>query len=100
SDRISLESYLDDVDRLPALRWVGEVSDVVGLLIESRGPNVGIGDFCEVITTGGRRIRTQVIGFRQGHVVSMPLEETEGLQLGDPVEARPEEARVEVGPGL
>lgn len=100
SDRISLEGYLEDVNRLPALRWTGEVSDVVGLLIESRGPNVGIGDFCEVITSAGRRIRTQVIGFRQGRVLAMPLEQTEGLQLGDPVEARPEEARVEVGQGL
>ena len=48
----------------------------------------------------GRRIRTQVIGFRKGRVLSMPLEEIDGLQAGDPVEARGEEARAEVGPGL
>ena len=30
----------------------------------------------------------------------MPLEEIDGLQLGDPVAARSEDARVEVGPGL
>ena len=30
----------------------------------------------------------------------MPLEEIDGLQVGDPVEARSEDARVEVGPGL
>ena len=50
-------------------------------------------------TSTGRRIRTQVIGFRNGRVLSMPLEETDGLQLGDPVVARSEDARVEVGPG-
>ncbi len=33
-------------------------------------------------------------------VLAMPLEETGGLQLGDAVVARPEEARVEVGPEL
>ena len=100
SDRISLEPYLGDLEHLSPLRWTGEVTEVVGLLVESRGPNVGIGDFCEVITTENRRIRTQVIGFREGRVLSMPLEETDGLQLGDVVEARPEESRVEVGPGL
>ena len=100
SDGISLAPYLDDLAHLAPLRWTGQVTDVVGLLVESRGPNVGIGDFCEVVTAQGRRIRTQVIGFRQGHVLSMPLEETDGLQLGDAVEARPEEARVEVGPAL
>ena len=100
SDRISLSPYLDDLAHLEPLRWTGQVTDVVGLLIESSGPNVGIGDFCEVATVQGKRIRTQVIGFRHGHVLSMPLEETDGLQLGDAVEARGEEARVEVGPGL
>jgi flagellum-specific ATP synthase len=53
-----------------------------------------------VSTSSGRPIRTQVIGFRDGRVLSMPLEETDGLQLGDPIAARPEQARVDVGPGL
>jgi hypothetical protein len=53
-----------------------------------------------VQTAGGRRIHTQVIGFRNGRVLSMPLEEIDGLQLGDPVAARSEDSRVEVGPGL
>ena len=81
-------------------RWTGQVTEVVGLLVESRGPSVAIGDFCEVRTASGRRIRTQVIGFRNGRVLSMPLEEIDGLQLGDPLAARSEDARVEVGPGL
>jgi len=100
SNRISLEAYLADVERASPLRWIGQVTEVTGLLIESRGPSVAIGDFCEVLTAGGRSIRTQVIGFRDGCVLSMPLEETEGLQLGDAVVARSEDARVEVGPGL
>jgi flagellum-specific ATP synthase len=97
---ISLAPYLAELDRITPLRWSGEVTQVVGLLIESCGPNVAIGDFCEVQTASGRRIRTQVIGFRNGRVLSMPLEEIDGLQLGDPVGARSEDARVDVGPGL
>ena len=100
SERISLAGYREEVERISPLRWTGQVTDVVGLLVESRGPSVAIGDFCEISTAGGRRIRTQVIGFRDGRVLSMPLEEIDGLQAGDPVEARGEEARVEVGPGL
>jgi FliI/YscN family ATPase len=45
-------------------------------------------------------VRTQVIGFRDGNVLSMPLEETGGLRLGDSIVARSDDARVEVGPGL
>jgi FliI/YscN family ATPase len=76
------------------------VSQIIGLLVESTGPAAAIGDFCEAVTSTGRRIRTQVIGFRDGRVLSMPLEETDGLQLGDALVARKEAARVEVGRGL
>ncbi|PWU01832.1 MAG: flagellum-specific ATP synthase FliI [Terriglobia bacterium] len=100
SGGISLAPYLADVERISPLRWVGQVTQVIGLLIESSGPSVAIGDFCEVLSASGRPIRTQVIGFREGRVLSMPLEETDGLQLGDAVVARSEDARVEVGPGL
>jgi FliI/YscN family ATPase len=99
-EAISFAPYLEELDRLSPFRWTGEVTEVVGLLIESRGPSVAIGDFCEVHASNGRRIRTQVIGFRNGRVLSMPLEEIDGLQLGDSLEARSEEARVAVGPEL
>jgi FliI/YscN family ATPase len=97
---VSLAPYFAQLERISTTRWTGAVTQVSGLLVESRGPAAAIGDFCEIQASGGRRIRTQVIGFRDGRVLSMPLEEIEGLQLGDPVAARSEEARVEVGPGL
>jgi len=100
TDRISLAPYLAAVESTPPFRWTGRVTEVTGLLIESQGPHAAIGDFCEVRAASGRRIRTQVIGFRNGRVLAMPLEEIDGLQLGDEVEARREDARVEVGPGL
>jgi FliI/YscN family ATPase len=100
SDKLSLAPYLAELERIPPFRWTGQVTEVVGLLIESRGPHVAIGDFCEVQTAAGRTVRTQVIGFRDGKVLALPLEEIDGLQLGDPVTARSQEARVEVGPGL
>jgi FliI/YscN family ATPase len=97
---LDLASYLPEVDRVSPLRWTGQVTEVVGLLVESRGPSAAIGDFCEVHAANGRRIRTQVIGFRNGRVLSMPLEETDGLQLGDSVTARSDDSRVEVSPAL
>ena len=45
-------------------------------------------------------MRSQVIGFRDGRVLSMPLEETGGIELGNRVVARRDAARVAVGPGL
>ena len=99
-DAIDLKRYLKRVEALNPLERSGVVAGLVGLLIESRGPAAGIGDFCEIRAVDGRRVRTQVIGFRDGNLLSMPLEETGGLQIGDRIVARAEDARVAVGEAL
>lgn len=92
--------YLDALDRIDPLRRTGKVTQVIGLLIESEGPAAAIGDFCEIRTSGGRLVRVQVIGFRDGRMLSMPLEETDGLQAGDAITARHQDACVGVGSGV
>src|SRR5690349_5443738 len=100
STEICLDPYMARLERLDPFVWSGQVIELVGLLIESRGPAAAIGDFCEILASGGRAIRTQVIGFRNGNVLSMALEEIDGLKLGDPIVARPDQAKVGVGPAL
>ena len=97
---MKLAPYYEKLTRIETCRWTGTVTELVGLLVESSGPVAAVGDFCEIVTQSGRPIRTQVIGFRDGRVLSMPLEETDGLHLGDPITARKEDARMEVGPQL
>lgn len=88
------------LDRTDTVRLSGSVVRTAGLLIESEGPAAAVGDFCEILTRAGTVIRTQVIGFRDGRILSMPLEETTGLQPGDVITARPEAARVRVSDQL
>jgi flagellum-specific ATP synthase len=97
---MQLAPYFDRLSRIETCRWTGTVTELVGLLVESTGPVAAVGDFCEIVTQGGRAIRTQVIGFRDGRVLSMPLEETDGLHMGDPIVARKDDARMEAGPQL
>ncbi|WP_031500656.1 FliI/YscN family ATPase [Bryobacter aggregatus] len=91
------EKYLLQAD---LVQRRGRVTDVAGMLLESEGPAAAIGDFCEVLLPGSRRIRAQVIGFRNGKVLSMPLEDTGGLAQGATILARTEAAKVRVGPSL
>ena len=95
-----LNPYIQQVHHASWLPWTGEVVELVGMLVASRGPAAAVGDFCEVVTSTGRRVRVQVIGFRDGHVLSMPLEEIDGIQLHDPILARPGESLIPVGPDL
>jgi FliI/YscN family ATPase len=100
SEKVDLAPFIADLDQIDPLPWTGQVTATVGLLIESQGPAAAIGDFCEIRAGNGRSIRTQVIGFRNGRVLAMPLDEPDGLQLGSPVIARSQDARLAVGPGL
>src|SRR6202790_263777 len=93
-----LNDIISALASMEPIQRAGRVSEIVGLLIASDGPATAVGDFCEIRSAQGRVVRTQVVGFRNGKVLLMPLEETGGLQLGDVVVARPEAARVEVGP--
>jgi flagellum-specific ATP synthase len=95
-----LADYISALPRMETLQWAGRVRELVGLLIASDGPAAALGDFCEICSSGSKTIRSQVVGFRDGRVLLMPLEDTGGLQLGDVVIARPEAARIEVGPDL
>ncbi len=99
-DRFDNSLYLRHLSRMNTYVASGKVAQQIGLLVESEGPAAGLGDFCEIRAANGRSIRTQVIGFRSGKLLSMPLEETDGLQMGDRIVARSEAARVPVGPAL
>jgi len=92
-----LSRYLHAAHSVETVRWVGRVTQMVGLLIESEGPKVAVGDFCDITASDGRRLRVQVIGFREGRVLSMPLEETSGLQPGAVIVARSQDSRMGVG---
>lgn len=97
---LDLKDFERALARLQPMRREGEVVELVGLIVESRGPAAAVGDFCEIRTRSGNTIRTQVIGFRAGRVISMPLEETSGLSLGDRILARGGEGDVGVCPQL
>jgi flagellum-specific ATP synthase len=100
AERVELASYFEELEHIETMPWEGEVVKVTGLVVESRGPAVAIGDLCEIHLSTGRMVRSSTIGLRDGNVLSMPLEETDGIRFGDRVVARSEPARVRVGPDL
>lgn len=96
----ALRRMRDRVELSNPIRAEGEVTDFVGLVIESDGPPVSVGELCEATLPSGRRLQTQVIGFRAGRVLSMPLDDPDGLQAGCRLAARRSAALAPVGPEL
>ena len=66
----------------------GQVVRVVGLVIESIGPQVGLGEICQVRPSErGKAFLAEVVGFRDERVLLMPLEEVDRLEPGAQVAA-------------
>ena len=95
-----LQRYFARLRRGQPWRWRGQVLESVGQTIESAGPPVSVGECCEIEDQAGQRHLAEVIGFRGLNVVSMPVETTDGIRLGDPVAALGVRPEIEVGRGL
>ncbi|MFA5238938.1 MAG: FliI/YscN family ATPase [Phycisphaerae bacterium] len=66
----------------------GTVTRVSGLMVESSGPKVGLGELCGINIRDGRRVLAEVVGFQADRLILLPLEHIEGISLGDTVTAR------------
>jgi FliI/YscN family ATPase len=99
-DELSLERYrarLAEADTTPV---TGKVVRAVGLLVESQGPAASVGEICEVRTGRGPTLAVEVVGFRDGRLLSVPLGETIGIRPGDPIVSRGHSLTIPIGDGL
>jgi len=80
----------------------GRVVKVIGLVIESEGPVASLGEVCRIRCGSGSKAATlaEVVGFRDNHVLLMPLGELSGIRPGSEVVATGNALQVPVGPGL
>jgi len=85
----------------PPARRAGRVRRAVGLAIESRGPQVGVGEECRLESEEGALLAmAEVVGFESGVVYSMPVDHVRGVRFGDHVVATGRQPRVPVGERL
>ncbi len=96
-----LSKYLDVVEKLDPIKYTGRVIKVMGLLIESRGPQAVIGEVCQIIVPKGKGIVwAEVVGLREDAVQLMAYTEYEGIEIGDVVIASGERLSVPVSDRL
>ena len=84
-------------------RKLGKVVNVVGLTIESVGPDAKLGDLCMIVPEGeGNQIpiMAEVVGFKDKKTLLMPYEATDGIGLGCVVENTGYPLRVTVSEAL
>ena len=84
---INFEKYNKVADKT-FYRKLGKVVNVVGLTIESAGPDSKLGDLCRILpeTEGTKPIMAEVVGFRDKKTLLMPYDSVDGIGLGCVVE--------------
>ena len=84
----------------PILRG-GKVDKIIGMVLESTGPDVDIGTVCRIRSTKRSGwIDAEVVGFKGNRLLLMPFEELDGVSRGSVVESTGNALRIPVGPEL
>ena len=81
---VNCRKFMEAVDSCESIKLSGKITQVIGLVIESQGPNVSMGELCYVNSrmSGVEPIPAEVVGFREGHVLLMPIGEMQGIGPG------------------
>ncbi|MGH9466328.1 MAG: FliI/YscN family ATPase [Terriglobales bacterium] len=95
-----LAPYAHTLDLLPSWHWSGRVIKAVGQIVESEGPPCSVGERCAIVGADGDSVEGQVVGFRQGTVLSMPLRPPQGIRFGDRMQTWGRKPAMPVGDAL
>ncbi len=100
-ESFNLDYFHALLDQASPIKATGKVTKVVGLVTESLGPSSYLGSVCDIYPQGsGRKVKAEVLGFRDNKVLLMPLEDIRGISPGSLVVAGKQKAYIPVGDNL
>ncbi|WP_433749731.1 flagellar protein export ATPase FliI [Falsibacillus pallidus] len=91
---------IEMIPSLNSLKRYGRVKRVVGLMIESQGPDCSIGDVCWIKVVSNhkeRKIQAEVVGFKEESVILMPYSDINDISPGSIVEASGRPLEIKMG---
>ena len=99
---INLQRFNEAIENCNSIQMIGKVVQIVGLVIQCSGPNVSMGELCYIKShfEDVGPLPAEVVGFRDGQVLLMPLGETKGIGPGCQVVSAQKVLQVKVGPEL
>jgi flagellum-specific ATP synthase len=96
-----LEKCKSIIENADTIKVNGKVTDVTGLVIVSSGPNVALDEVCRVVDNKGNEVcKSEVVGFKNGKVLSIALGEVHKISPACEIIASGESFSIPVGSGL
>ena len=96
---VNLARFQGVLDQVRPIRAHGRVTQVVGMTAEASGVAARLGEVCHLLD-GAHRRAAEVVGFRDGRLLLMPLDTLGGLLPGSDVVGSGHQFRIPVGPAL
>lgn len=101
SQLINFAPYYRAIERANTICLDGKVARVIGLIIESIGPQASLGELCKIYRRNtDEPVLAEVVGFRDNFVLLMPFGDLEGINPGAVVRATGSVLRVPAGDQL
>lgn len=97
---IDLSPYIRAVDETETILVRGRVTEVTGLVLKATIPGVRIGEMCYIDTGFGKRIISEVVGFKDEAVMLMPLNDAYGIGPDCEVLSTGRQFSIRCGPGI
>ncbi len=98
---INWDAYRQAVEEAKTISVQGIVTQVIGMVIEGRGPGMAVGGICEIdLKNNGSSIPAEVVGFRNDRVLLMPLGEMRGIEPGSRIRLKQQSPNIKVGQKL
>ncbi|WP_066366983.1 flagellar protein export ATPase FliI [Neobacillus fumarioli] len=92
------EKYIKLIRNIDPVRVNGKITQIIGLTIESQGPDVRIGELCSIYPAQSQvPIQAEVVGIRENKVLLMPLGEVRSIGPGCDVVASGKPMGVKAG---
>ena len=98
---MDLLGFKNELEGLDTYRYMGKIEKIVGMTIESSGPECNIGDVCRIYSKDMTSyIHAEVVGFQSEKVLLMPYTDIEGIGPGSIVDNTGDKLRVKTGKAL
>jgi len=99
---LNIEKMLTEIDQINTYKHFGKVQRVVGIMIESAGPEANVGEVCYIHakSNGKKPTLAEVVGFNNEKIILMPYSEVAEIGPGCLVEATGRPLSIQVGKGL
>ncbi|MEA1975811.1 MAG: flagellar protein export ATPase FliI [Bacillota bacterium] len=96
-----VDKCFDILHQETLIEYIGKVKKVLGVMIETQGPLVEMGEVCRIYKLRTNEyIEAEVVGFAEGSVIMMPLGNMKGVAPGCKVVSTNHQLDIKVGDEL